>query len=258
MISNIQIKKLYYSPIKSFNFVESKSLKIIKNIGIESDRIFAFVRNKTKEEAIKFQEKQYLRNNQSYLSVKNTPILNNYRLEFQNQNLKVFLKNEEVISISEFNFENLQFITKEIKKRETDLKDKEIFMIYNQNIPFYDMINDHVVSLINLESLRDFEARSGFYVDHERFRANIVIDGMEPFQELELAKKKIKIGNTLFEVFQNTPRCKATIYPYQSTISDINIPQKLNEIYDHIDFGIYLKPIEDGTISLNNEVKVIN
>jgi uncharacterized protein YcbX len=258
MSENIQIKKLYYSPIKSFNFIESKSLKIIKNIGIEHDRVFAFVRNKTKEEAIKFQEKQYLRNNQSYLSVKNTPILNNYRLEFQSHNLKVFLKNEEIISISEFNFENLQFIAKEIKKRETDLKDKEIFMIYNQNIPFYDMINDHVVSLINLESLRDFEARSGFTIDHERFRANIVIDGMKPFQELELAKKKIKIGNTLFEVFQNTPRCKATIYPYQSTTSDINVPQKLNEIYDHIDFGIYLKPIEDGTISLNNEVKVIN
>jgi len=258
MSENIQIKKLYYSPIKSFNFIESKSLNIIKNIGIEHDRIFAFVKNKTKDEAIKFQEKQYLRNNQSYLSVKNIPILNNYRLEFQNHNIKVFLKNKEIISISEFNFENLQLITKEIKKRETDLKDKEIFMIYNKNIPFYDMINDHVVSLINLESLRDFESRAGLSVDHERFRANIVIDGMKPFQELELAKKKIKIGNTLFEVFQNTPRCKATIYPYQSTISDINVPQKLNEIYDHIDFGIYLKPIEDGTISLNNEVKVIN
>ena len=256
MISNIQIKKLYYSPIKSFNFVESKSLKIIKNIGIESDRIFAFVRNKTKEEAIKFQEKQYLRNNQSYLSVKNTPILNNYRLEFQNQNLKVFLKNEEVISISEFNFENLQFITKEIKKRETDLKDKKIFMIYNKNIPFYDMINDHVVSLINLESLRDFEARSGLSIDHERFRANIIIDGMKPFQELELAKKKIKIGNTLFEVFQNTPRCKATIYPYQSTTSDINVPQKLNEVYGHIDFGIYLKPISSGQINLDDTISI--
>ena len=156
------------------------------------------MRNKTKEEAIKFQEKQYLRNNQSYLSVKNTPILNNYRLEFQNQNLKVFLKNEEIISISEFNFENLQFITKEIKKRETDLKDKEIFMIYNQNIPFYDMINDHVVSLINLESRRDFEARSDLTIDQERFRANIVIDGIKPYQELEFSKKKIKIGNTLF------------------------------------------------------------
>jgi len=69
------------------------------------------------------------------------------------------------------------------------------------------MINDHVVSLINLESLKDFEIRSGLSIDHERFRANIVIDGMKPFQELELAKKKIKIGDTLFEVFCNTPRC---------------------------------------------------
>ena len=207
MSENIQIKKLYYSPIKSFNFIESKSLNIIKNIGIEYDRVFAFVRNKTKDEAIKFQDKQYLRNNQSYLSVKNTPILNNYRLEFQNHNLKVFLKNEEVISISEFNFENLQFITKEIKKRETDLKDKDIFMVYNQNIPFYDMINDHVVSLINLESLRDFEARSGLTIDHERFRANIIIDGMKPFQELELAKKKIKKTFQRFVWFplQQTP-----------------------------------------------------
>ena len=256
MVSNIQIKKLYYSPIKSFNFVESKSLKIIKDIGVENDRIFAFVRNKTKEEAIKFQEKQYLRNNQSYLSVKNTPILNNYRLEFKNQNLKVFLRKEEVNSILDFNFENLQLITNEIKKRETDLINKEIFMIYNQNIPFYDMINDHVVSLINLESLRDFEVRSGLIIDHERFRANIVIDGMKPFQELELAKKKIKIGNTLFEVFQNTPRCKATIYPYQSIISDFNLPQKLNEVYGHIDFGIYLKPISSGHINLDDTFSI--
>ena len=234
-MNNIEVKKLYFSPVKSFNFIEKDSLKIIKDIGIEHDRIFSLVRNKTKDEAIKFQNKQYLRNNQSYLSVKNTPILNHYQVSYDNYFLKIFKNQKEI-----------------------DLNDKEIFMIYNQKIPFYDMINDHVVSLINLESLKDFETRSGLSIDHERFRANIVIDGMKPFQELELAKKKIKIGDTLFEVFCNTPRCKATIYPYQSTTSDINIPQKLNEIYDHIDFGIYLKPIEDGIISLNNEIKVIN
>ena len=256
MSTDIQIKKLYYSPIKSFNFIESKTLNISKNIGIENDRIFAFVRNMTKKEAIKFQEKQYLRNNQSYLSVKNTPILNNYRLELKNQNLKVYLKSHEIISISDFSYENLQLIVGEIKKKEIDLKDKEIFMIYNNKVPFYDMINDHVVSLINLESLRDFEARLGISIDHERFRANIVIDGMKPFEELELAKKQIQIGNTLFEVFQNTPRCKATNYPYRSIISDINIPRKLNEIYNHIDFGIYLKPISAGQINLNDTVSL--
>ena len=90
MNENIQIKKLYYSPIKSFNFVESKSLKIIKNIGIENDRVFALVRNKTKEEALKFQERQYLRNNQSYLSVKNTPLLNSYQVLYEEKQLSIF------------------------------------------------------------------------------------------------------------------------------------------------------------------------
>ena len=77
MNKNIQIKKLYYSPVKSFNFIEDEKLNIIKGRGVENDRVFAFVRNKTQTEAVKFQNKQYLRNNQSYLSVKNTTLLNN-------------------------------------------------------------------------------------------------------------------------------------------------------------------------------------
>ena len=82
MDQNIQIKKLYYSPVKSFNFVEDHKLNILEGRGVENDRVFAFVRNKTEDEAIKFQNKQYLRNNQSYLSIKNTPLLNNYQIDF--------------------------------------------------------------------------------------------------------------------------------------------------------------------------------
>ena len=256
MSDKIQIKKLYYSPIKSFNFVEKNSLKIIKNIGIENDRVFAVVRNKTQEEAIKFQNKQYLRNNQSYLSVKNTPILNKYKTSFEDGLLKIFLNESELCSQSSFDFDKLQKITLKIKENEKDLENKEIYTVHNQNIPFYDMINDHVVSLINLESLRDFEVKSGLQIDHERFRANIIIDGMEAFEELELAKKHLKIGETMFEVFANTPRCKATNYPYKSEISDFNLPQKLNEVYGHIDFGIYLKPISAGQINVNDTVSI--
>ena len=100
--------------------------------------------------------------------------------------------------------------------------------------------------------------KSGLKIDHERFRANIVIDGLAAMQELELAKKKIKIGNVVFNVFCNTPRCKATNFPYRSKILDINLPQKLNEIYSHIDFGIYLKPLTSGQIFLNDTVSVLD
>ena len=50
MDQNIQIKKLYYSPVKSFNFIEDNKLNILRDRGVENDRVFAFVRNKTKED----------------------------------------------------------------------------------------------------------------------------------------------------------------------------------------------------------------
>ena len=96
MASYFQIKKLYYSPIKSFNFIESESVNIQKDLGIENDRIFAFVRNKTKQEAIKFQNKQYLRNNQSYLSVKNTPLLNSYQVLYEEEQLSIFKEKKRI------------------------------------------------------------------------------------------------------------------------------------------------------------------
>ena len=258
MNENIQIKKLYYSPVKSFNFIEDDRLNILEGRGVENDRIFAFVRNKNQDDAEKFQNKQYLRNNQSYLSVKNTPLLNNYRILFKKNELKIFKETKELVTINDFNFLNLQKVVSQIKKNENELKDKEIYFLYNLKTPFFDMINDNVVSLINLSSLRDFEAKSGLKIDHERFRANIVIDGLPAMKELELAKKKIKVGSVIFDVFCNTPRCRATNFPYRSKVLDINLPQRLNQIYGHIDFGIYLKPITTGQIFLNDRVSYLN
>lgn len=258
MNKNIQIKKLYYSPVKSFNFIEDDRLNILEGGGVENDRIFAFVRNKNQDEAVKFQNKQYLRNNQSYLSVKNTPLLNNYRILFKKNQLKIFKETKELVTINDFNFLNLQKVVSQIKKKEDELKDKEIYFLYNSKTPFFDMINDNVVSLINLSSLRDFEAKLGLKIDHERFRANIVIDGLPAMKELELVKKKIKVGNVIFDVFCNTPRCRATNFPYRSKVLDINLPQRLNQIYNHIDFGIYLKPITAGQIFLNDRVSILN
>ena len=258
MNQNIQIKKFYYSPVKSFNLIEDNKLNILQDKGIENDRIFALIRNKTKQDAIKFQNKQYLRNNQSYLSVKNTPLLNSYKVTFKNNQLRIFKENTELITINNFDFINLQKVSFKIKKNEDELKNKNIYFLYIINSPFFDMINDNVISLINLESLRDFEAKSGIKIDHERFRANIVIDGLAAMQELELANKKIKIGNVVFNIFCNTPRCKATSFPYRSKILDINLPQKLNEIYNHIDFGIYLKPLTSGQVFLNDTVCILD
>ncbi len=254
MYKKIQIKKIYYSPIKSFNFVESSEVRIFKDLGIENDRIFAFVRNMSKENAIKFQNKQHLRNNQSYLSVKNTPILNNYQVKFLNSKLEIYFKGKKLISIPKIEFNELQNVVSFLKRKENILQNKEIYLLYNNKVPFYDMINDNVISLINLETLKDFEIKTGLSIDHQRFRANIIVDTIKPMEELKFINKNIMIGKVVFKVFSNIPRCKATNYPYKSDKQDLNFPQKLNEIYGHIDFGIYLKPISSGQINLNDTV----
>ena len=92
------------------------------------------------------------------------------------------------------------------------------------------MINDNVISLINVESLRDFEARSGLKVDHERFRANIVIDGLAAMQELELAKKKIK--TTVTDKSDAGKLSDINVNKVGATIGDRNM--KLKKMIDDI------------------------
>jgi uncharacterized protein YcbX len=53
------------------------------------------------------------------------------------------------------------------------------------------------ISLINLATLREMERVAGKPVDPARFRANIIIDGAEPWQEFSWLSKKIAIDGSL-------------------------------------------------------------
>jgi len=52
------------------------------------------------------------------------------------------------------------------------------------------------------------------------------------------------------------PRCSATNLRLNSNVFDINVPQKLKEIYGNINMGIYLKPLNNGTININDKIVV--
>ena len=40
-------------------------------------------------------------------------------------------------------------------------------------------------------------------------------------------------------------------------LTDINLPLKLRKVYGHINMGVYLIPLNDGIINIDNEVKLI-
>ena len=233
---------------------EVSQLHVIPNIGIEGDRVFCFTRFLDQEDALHFQEDRKARNIINFLSMKHSPVLNHYHFSIKGNEISLFKLNNKLISIHGNNFSELQNIV-DVFKKEEKLDTSKIFLLHNTKQPFFDHISEPVISLINLESLRDFNNKTHNNIDLERFRGNIYIEGLEPFEEFKWIGKTIIINEKEFEVLSAIPRCKSTHYPYQSVQMDCNVPLLLQRTYNHVDMGVYIKPKKDSIININTLIK---
>jgi GntR family transcriptional regulator/MocR family aminotransferase len=112
------------------------------------------------------------------------------------------------------------------------------------------------VSLINLASVRELEKRWGKTLDPLRFRANVYIDGVAPFSELEWVGREIRLGNTIAEVAQRNGRCAATNVNPQTGVRDRDVPGKLRAEFGHKDLGVYLKILEGGVLRAGDPLEI--
>jgi hypothetical protein len=254
-MKNPVLEKLYFSPVKSLSFSSKENLKIKKNVGIQNDRIFAFTRMISKIEANSYEKEPNKRNLNFFLTLKNSPFLNKYNFEYKENELRLLSKKSIIKKISLSNNNNLKLIAEELKKRESSINCVP-YLIKNVDFPFFDTMPQNSISLVNMNSIKDFEKKIDHKLNHERFRGNIYINNIDPWVEFNWINKKIFINDCSFMVLKKIPRCSATNLGLNSDIFDINVPQKLRAIYGHIDMGIYLKPLNDGTININDKIKL--
>ncbi len=107
----------------------------------------------------------------------------------------------------------------------------------------------NAVSLINLDSVGDLEARIGKPVDPMRFRANIYFRGWPAFSELEMVGREIRLGAATLKVLLRTQRCAATEVDPKTAERDLAVPFLLRKNYGHLDMGIYAEVIEGGPVT---------
>ena len=130
----------------------------------------------------------------------------------------------------------------------------------NSEFPFFDTsISKKVdfvnsVSLLNIESINDFEKKINKKIETSIFRGNICIDGVEPWKERDWVGKTIKINNVSFKVEKNIPRCVAINLKPKSDDNSFNLLQLLKKTYNHFDMGIYLTALDSGDISIGNQI----
>ena len=248
------INKLYYSPVKSLSFSSVKKLEILDNIGIKFDRNFAFTRDLDDDKINYILNNPLKRQIINFLSLKHFPELNEYNFDFEKDilNLK---KNNNIILQTNINIQSdVETLCDKIQLLIPKLK--RIKLIKDSKNPFFDTMPSNTISLININSINDFEKKISKNVELERFRGNIYINGLDAWEERNWINKTLEINNIKFKVIKEIPRCSATNIKPNSSKYNLSVPLLLKQFYNHINLGIYLLPLNNGNIKLNDEILI--
>ncbi len=260
---SINISSIHYCPVKSISFQDIETCKIVRNIGILGDRIFAFSQNLDSEQSKLFEKYPDERRGKwnKILTLKNTPALNKYNFLYQENKLTLIMDRKKIITINIDDIEERKDLTNKLIELESSLK-KDIQLMKNEEYPFYDTSISNKsefrnsISLLNINSIKDFEYKINRKIETSIFRGNLYFDGVEAWQERNWIGKMLKINNVLFKVEKNIPRCVAINLKPKSDDKSFNLLKILKQTYNHYDMGIYLTPLEDGEINLFDKIEI--
>ena len=251
------ISSIHSYPVKSLSCTILNTCTVKKNFGILNDRVFSFTRNIDYERAKLIEKYPHKRKLNLFLTLKNSPLLNKYKFIYDKNVLTLFKGKNKLISVSSKDFQNYKLICNKLIELEESLL-KPIFLLRNETFPFFDTTHSkqiyNTISLINLNSIKDFENKINSNIEFERFRSNFYIDGLNSWEERSWIDKIITINNIKFKVHKHIARCSAINLKPNTDKKTINLPFELKKLYNHIDMGVYLIPLEDGKINLGDNV----
>ena len=112
------------------------------------------------------------------------------------------------------------------------------------------------VSLINLASIRDLEAKIGRTVEPIRFRANVYFDGVPAWEEQGWMERQLKIGSARLRVISPITRCAATEVNPATAERDIPMVAELMRHFGHNIMGIYAEVVAAGEIAVGDDLAI--
>lgn len=112
------------------------------------------------------------------------------------------------------------------------------------------------VHVVNLASVRDLERITGRTIDPLRFRANVYLDGIEPWSELSWLGRHLKLGAVGAKVVKRTQRCDATNVDPATGTRDLALPAVIQRQWGHSDFGVYARITTAGTLAVGDHATV--
>lgn len=123
----------------------------------------------------------------------------------------------------------------------------------NKNIGMWDY-PDTLLSLTNLESVRDFSKSIGVELSPDRFRGNLLIEGLPAWEEFGFAGKLFSLGEAEIAFTRPIDRCPATTINPKTGDRDVKTPALLAERLGHGYFGMGAHVVKSGAIKPNDKL----
>ncbi len=112
------------------------------------------------------------------------------------------------------------------------------------------------ISILNMASNRALSQHAGRDLGLDRWRANLWLDGLAPWEEFDLIGREITIGPARLRVVERIGRCRATMVDTATGKIDVNTLDLLEAAYGHTDFGVYAEVVTGGTITTGDSAQV--
>jgi uncharacterized protein YcbX len=114
------------------------------------------------------------------------------------------------------------------------------------------------VTLVGAASVAALAQALGAPVDERRFRMNVTLDGLAPWQELDWIGRRVRIGELEFDVTGPVVRCLATHANPESGERDLDVMQTLTRAFgqEQPTMGVLAVPRAAGEITIGDAVTV--
>lgn len=118
-------------------------------------------------------------------------------------------------------------------------------------------VPDPYISILSTLSNRILGKRMGMDLSIHRWRGNLWLDGLAPWEEFDLIGRELQIGAARLRVEQRITRCVATTFDPASGRQTGDTLAALDAGWGHQDFGVYARVVTSGEITVNDEVIVL-
>ncbi len=113
------------------------------------------------------------------------------------------------------------------------------------------------VSLINMASHRAVQDQLGQDISPNRWRGNLLLEGLEPWAEMDWVGRTVRIGEAELTIREIITRCTATAANPETGARDADVLGALQDGWGHRDCGVYAVVTKSGALCQGNKVELL-